>query len=399
MIKTMRSSGRVIPLLFLVLLCTVPVPSTLAADGGGLGMRAKTTDHRVEGLLNRAKTLEVRGEWATALDMYSRAVAGARVVLQNRIQQLGENHLDVAASLDRIAELYLARQDLLEKMDRDTDRKTNELCDFVLVYERAEWIRTKAYASPFHPEIARTLDMAARLWRRCHPSMADKFYKAAIRCREKLFGPKHPEVADACDRYAYYLQWSMMKFKDARTLYERALKIRENAFGKTRLQTLKNLPDLAWTAYYSGDKAYAKSVIQRTVSTIQGGMNPDHSGIATTLRTMGLLLDEMDDPGGASILLQRAADIMKKVYGYRHPEVAETLTDLGLVYRNRNEPDRALRYYEEALGILESVYGPEHPALEEVMIGLVAVLEEMGEKERAQELNKRHKKILIGKEM
>ncbi len=396
-IRTMRASAGVIPLLLLVLLWTVPIPSTLAADESVLGRGEETTDRRVLEFLNRAKTLEVRGEWVSALGMYGRALAGARVALQRGIQRLGDDHLDVAASLDRIAELCLARQDLLEKMDRDGEKEINELCDFVLMYERAEWIRTKAYATPFHPEVAKTLDRAAQLWRRCHPPMAEKFYKAAVSCRERTYRPIHPEVADACDRYAYYLQWSMMKFKAARTLYERALGIRETIFGKNHPKTIENLPDLAWTAFYSGDKAYAKSVIQRAVSTVQGGMNQNHPEEADLLGRLGILLAETGDTGGARILLERAADIRKRIFGYRSPEVAETLADLGLVYQNRNEPDRALRYYEEALDILESIYGPEHPAIEEVMIALVGVLEEMGEKERAQELNKRHKKILTKK--
>jgi len=352
---------------------------------------------RVTEFLNRAKTLEVRGEWVSALAAYTEAIEAAREVLRHRIQRLGDDHPDVATCLDRVADLYLMRCEFMEKMDRDGEKETNELCDFVLMYERAEWIRTKAFATPFHPEIAQTLDRAAQLWRRCHPPMAEKFYKAAVSCREKIYRPIHPEVADACDHYAYYLQWSMMKFKEARTLYERALGIRETIFGKNHPKTIENLPDLAWTAFYSGDKAYAKSVIQRAVSTVQGGMNQKHSEVADLLGRLGILLAETGDTGGARILLERATDIRKRIFGHRSPEVAETLADLGLVYRNRNEPDRALRYYEEALEILEGIYGPVHPELEEVILDLIGVLEEMGEKERAKKLHERLERILIKK--
>lgn len=357
---------------------------------------AQAQEMRVTDFLNRAKALEVRGEWVSALGAYTEAIEAAREVLMHRIQRLGDDHPDVAAYLDRVADLYLMRCEFMEKIDQEGERETNELCDFVVMYERAEWIRTKAYATPFHPEIAKTLDRAAQLWRRCHPPMAEKFYKAAVSCKENIFGPIHPEVADACDRYAYYLRCSMMKFKAARSLYERALSIRETTFGKNHPKTIRNLPDLAWTTFYSGDKAYAKSVIQRAVSTVQGEMKPDPE-VADILARMGILLDETGDAGGARILLTRAADIRKRIFGYRSPEVADTLADLGLVFRNRNEPDQALRYYEEALDILKNIYGPEHPELGEVMLELIGVLEDMGEKERAKKLNERLERIRIKK--
>ncbi len=347
--------------------------------------------------LNRAKTLEVQGQWTSSLGAYSDAIQAAREVLRLRVQHLGDDHPRVAACLDRVADLYLMRCEFMEKSDQEGERETNELCDFVVMYERAEWIRTKAFATPFHPEIATTLDRAAQLWWRCHPPMAEKFFKAAVSCREHLLGPGHPETADACDRYAFYLQSEMMKFREARTLYERALRTRERTFGKNHPKTLRNLPDLAWCAFYSGDKTYAKSSIQRAVRTVQAGKNQNHPEVADLLDCLGLLLDETGDAGGARILLTQAADIRKKIFGYRSPEVAETLADLGLVYSNQNEPDRALRYYEEALDILKGVYGPEHPELGEVVTALIGVLEDMGEKERAKDLNERLERILLKK--
>ena len=354
---------------------------------------AQADDNRVTECVNRAKACEDRGQWVSALGGYSEAIEAAGEVLRLRIQSRGEEHLDVAAYMDRVADLYLMRYEFMEKMDLNGEKEISELCDFVVMYEGAEWIRTKAFATPFRPEIAKTLDRAAQLWRRCHPPMAEKFYRAAVSCRENIYGLNHPEVADACDRYAYYLQWSMMKFKAARALYERALGIRETAFGKNDLKTMGNLTDLAWTAFYSGDKAYAKSMIQRAVKTIQGGSEPDQPEVARILGSMGTLMIEVGEPGEGLILLERATDIRKKTFGYRSREVAQDLADLGLAYRNQGRLDQARRYFEESLKILETTYGPEHPELEELILEMIGLFEDLGEKERAEKMNLRIERI------
>lgn len=356
-----------------------------------------TPETQFSRFMDLGREQEDKGEWKEALDAYSKAVEWGHKVLDGRIQHLGENDPQVAEALDVLAEAYLTRRSLLERAGRESEKESRELCDFVLVYEKAEWIRTKAHATPFHPEIAATLDRIARLWRECHPPMAESFFKAAVLCRENLYGRDHEEVADALDRYARYLQGPMMNFKGARSLYENALKIREERFGPNHFQTITNLPDLARVAFFSGDRGTAGKVIQRAVKTIEAKDTPENPDMAASLHSLGLLEDEMGNPDRARVLLQRAAEILKRCSGPGHPDVAGILLDLARIDRNGNRTDQALRLYEKSLAILESRYGTEHPALEEVVLELIGLFEERGERGRAEDLTLRLKHILTKK--
>ncbi len=348
---------------------------------------------RVTRLLDKAETGEKSGEWTSALGFYGEAIQTGHEVLKSQMARLGDSHMDVASDLDGLADLYLIRRQLLEKMGQEEEKEGRELCDFVLIYEKAEWIRTQAHGTPFHPDIARTLDRAARLWQQCHPPLAEKFYKAAVSCRENIYGPTHEEVAGACDRYAAYLQYSTMKFKAARAQYERALSIREALFGKDHPRTLETLPDLAWSAYYSGDKDFAKSIVHHAVNRIQKQTIPNRLDMADALNSLALFLDETGDHDKALVLLQKTVDIRKTVLGPLHPEVAHTLVDLARVNLNQNHPKQALVIYEKALAILETAYGPEHPELESVVLEMIGILEEKGNRGRVKKLHDRYDRI------
>lgn len=348
---------------------------------------------RVSCLLDKAEAGEKGGEWTSALRLYGEAIQTGHEVLKCRIDRLGDSHMDVATGLDGLADLYLIRRQLLEKMGREEEKEGRELCDFVLIYERAEWIRTQAYGTPFHPDIALTLDREALLWQHCHPPQAEKFYKAAVSCRENIFGPTREEVAGACDRYAAYLQYCTMKFKAARAQYERALSIRETLFGKDHPLTVETLTNLAWSAYYSGDKDFAKSIVHHAVNRIQKQTIPNRLDMADALNSLALFLDETGDHDKALVLLQKTVDIRKTVLSPLNPEVAYTLVDLARVNLNQNHPEQALVTYEEALAILGTAYGPEHPELESVILEMIGIMEEKGNRDRVKKLHDRYDRI------
>ncbi len=382
-----------LPILLMTVLWMVHHPALRAEGIPDPARMSPSLGDRVTRLLDKAEAGEKRGEWTSALGFCGEAIQMGHEVLKRRMDRLGDSHIDVASDLDGLADLYLIRRQLLEKMGQEEEEEARDLCDFVLIYEKAEWIRTKAYGTPFHPDIAQTLDRAARLWQQCHLPLAEKFYKAAVRCRENIFGPTHEEVAGACDRYAAYLQYFIMKTKAARAQYERALSIREALFGKDHPRTLETLADLAWSVYYSGDKTSAKSMVRQAVNRIQEMAISNRPDMANTLNRLALFLNETGDHDQALILLQKTLDIRKTALGPLHPEVAHTLVDLGRVNLSQNHPEQALVAYEKALAILEKAYGPEHPELESVILEMIDMLEEKGNRDRVKKLNDRYDNI------
>lgn len=344
-----------------------------------------------------AKSCEKEGRWQAALDAYSQAVVWAHAELEERTQRLGADHLDVAQSLDHTAEAYLARRYLLDETGREDENEARQLCDFVLLYEKAEWIRTRVYATPFHPQIARTLDHTAALWRACHPPMAEKYFKAAVSCREHIYGKSHQAVADALDRYGRYRQGPMMNFKGARDLYRRALVIRQDLYGPAHLKTIVNMPDLARVTFYAGDRKDAQQLIARAVQIIEAGDGSAGCDAVEVLHRLGGLADEMSDPARARDLLERALADCNKCSQPLRSCAGAILLDLARVERNDGRLDQALRHYRASLEEMASRRGKDHPSLKEVVFEVIGLYEERGEQDQARELERRYQQLLKSK--
>src|SRR6266545_513965 len=247
-------------------------------------------------LYEDARRLERAGKYDEALPLVER-------VLQTREMALGAEHRDVAAAINRLAELYWQKSD----------------------YAKAE---------PLH--------------------------QRALAIREKAFGPEHPEVASSLNNLAN-LYRRKGDYTRAESLLLRALAIREKAFGPEHLYVAGSLNNLANIYSDRGDDAKAEPLYQRALAIHEKALGPDHPSVALILYTFASFYLYRKEYVKAEPLCRRALDIYEKALGPEHPEVANALSNLGSVYRAMGEDAKAEPLYQRALSIWEKTLGPEHP--------------------------------------
>ena len=151
---------------------------------------------------------ETRGELEPAEELLRRA-------LEINEQQLGAAHPEVAATLHNLAKLLFKRRDFT---------KADRLLIRLLEIKRA--------LGKEHPEVAAVLASLARLRQVVGKhDQGEQLWRQALAIREKNFAPNDPLLATTLEQLADCCAAQTGKLAEAMTLRERALAIREAAFG------------------------------------------------------------------------------------------------------------------------------------------------------------------------
>ncbi|MEA2589379.1 MAG: hypothetical protein QOH66_2306 [Actinomycetota bacterium] len=103
------------------------------------------------------------------------------------------------------------------------------------------------------------------------------------------------------------------------------------------------------------------SILERALRIKEAAYGRDHPQVAITLTNLGIARRELGETAAAVELYERALRINEAAYGRDHPQVAVTLTNLGIARRELGETAAAVELLERALRIFEAAYGPDHP--------------------------------------
>lgn len=155
---------------------------------------------------------------------------------------------------DDIVELTIFKNKLLLELDRVDDIDTDSTCELAMNYEEIEFIKTQYYKTPFHDEVAKTLENIASLYEQCHPPMAEKYLQSIVKIKEHIYLKESAEVAKVRDTLGDYYRIFMADFKKAIEYYEEAKRIREKFYGTGDPRSTENYGRLARSIFYHGDK-------------------------------------------------------------------------------------------------------------------------------------------------
>ena len=241
-------------------------------------LRAATTQDRAaiarERDLRQADLLDAEAGKLSDAGEFEQALPLAERVLALREQALGADHLDVATTIKKLADLYKNKGD----------------------YDKAELL-----------------------------------YQRALGIREKAFGPEHPNVAATLGSLAdvYYYKGN---YDRAEALYQRALAILEKAVGPENQNVALLLNNLASIYTQQGDYAKAEPLQQRVLAMLEKLLGAEHPSVATALNNLATINENTGNYAKAEALLQRALALREKALGPEHPDVAGTLNNLAYLY-------------------------------------------------------------------
>ena len=143
-------------------------------------------------------------------------------------------------------------------------------------------------------------------------------------------------------------------------------------------EVLKDYAKLGDAYVGLGDYANARDVLERAVAIKERAYGRDHPTVALTLTKLGNAYGQLGDHAKAQDMLERALAIFERAYGRDHPSVAFPLANLGnlcLAYgvESATQVAKAREYFDRAHAIFERAYGPGHQVTQQVRAWLASV--------------------------
>jgi tetratricopeptide (TPR) repeat protein/tRNA A-37 threonylcarbamoyl transferase component Bud32 len=288
--------------------------------------------------LVQARMLDVIGRVYYRLGDYERSVVLLRQALAIRRGRLGEEHVDVAASLANLARALHDHDDLDE---------------------------------------------------------ADALYQEALARRQRLLGYDAIETAESVEAYAIFLLRVKSDAKRAEALLREGLDRQRGSESEVPADAAGSLAravlQRGLAAVHSGRREYqpAAALLQQTVTAQRVHLGPSHPDTIQTLSLLGRALSGAGDLTSAERRVQEVLELQRQINGPKHPSVILTLANLASLARRRGDVASAEPLYREAVRLGEEVLGADHSTVARISVGLAAVLAQSGRTPEAETLYRR----------
>jgi tetratricopeptide (TPR) repeat protein len=331
----------------------------------------------VRAQLSRAYSLELAGDFTTALTIATAAREQARAIpdwpslLASAL--IREGHLlieggNFAAAEAASAEAYYtaASAGAWELAAEAAIDLASNVGDFQQRFDDGrEWAK-HARMTLVHAGDPEGLSEAGRLSNLANVHHAAGEYAEAralhervVRIREQILGPDHPNVGFGLHNLANAHQ-KLDAYVEAQALYERALHIFEQALGYDHPRVAQTLGNLATAYAATGKNAEARLLHERSLALTEKIYGADHYHVASSLNNLAILHVNTGDLDAARVLLERALAINERAFGPDHLDVASNLGNLASLDHRADAHAIALTRYERALAIREKALGPDH---------------------------------------
>jgi tetratricopeptide (TPR) repeat protein len=226
-------------------------------------------------------------------------------------KRLGEEHPDVAASLNNLAQVYRAQ---------------GKYADAEPLYCSALEMRQHHLLGADHPDVAMSLNNLAELYRSQGKYVeAEPLHRAALEMRQHLLGADHPDVAESLSNLAL-LYYSQGKYADAEPLYCIALEIFQHMLGEKHPRVATTLHNMALLYYSQGKYEEAEPLYCSSLEMSQYLLGSEHTNVALSQFSLGVLYQNQCKYSEAEVLYRQALAISKSQLGSNHHQTKDILS-------------------------------------------------------------------------
>ncbi len=315
-------------------------------------------------LNNLANLYDSQGRYSEAQALYPQA-------LKLRQRVLGKEHPAVAQSLNNLANLYYSQ-------GRYSEAKP--------LYVQALELRQRLLGEE-HPAVAQSLNNLARLYdSQGRYSEAEPLYVQALKLRQRLLGNEHPDVASTLNNLAL-LYHSQGRYSEALTLYLEALELRQRLLGNEHPDVAQSLNNLASLYKSQGRYIEAESLYVQALELRQRLFGQEHPSVATTLHNLASLYKAQGRYIEAELLYVQALELRQCLLGQEHPAVASTLNNLANLYDFQGRYTEAESLYVQALELRQRLLGQEHPEVASTLNNLARLYDFQGRYSEAESMH------------
>jgi tetratricopeptide (TPR) repeat protein len=335
----------------------------------------------------RATLMNTMGTVYTSLGLYKEAVPLLESSLETRREVLGPGSLEVAASMDHLAEVrgqlgeFAAAHDLYEQAfdvrtragSADSPEAAISLSGMAeMLMEQGEY----ALAEPLYVE---ALDMRRQHLGDTHPLVAESlrklglnyFYKGefekseaqlreAVRMRRELHGAVHPDLANALNDLAWAL-FELDALDETEALWREALDMQIKLYGDNTPQVALALNNVALVNSVRGDLEGAEELYRRAIDVQRSSVGESHPNLAMFTSNLAALLYEKGDSEAAVDAAKQALDLRRRLLRGDHPQVADGAAMVAYWSMQLGNYEEAESLLDESLRIREKTLGEQHP--------------------------------------
>lgn len=250
------------------------------------------------------------------------ALADARVALGRALTERGE-HERAIAELDSVARTLRARPE-----------ETTELLDAL-----GELASAHFYAGNY--------------------DTADSLNRQVLAMTRRLFGDKHPRVAEDLMNLGATEQ-ERGNYPQAESYFRDALARTITFHGENHYRTAGNLVYLGRALLLQNRYPEAKDAFERSLAIRERVFGPMHPNVANTLNELGSLAIRENRYDDAEVAFRRVLDIYTKAYPGQNYRTGVASGNLADTYLYRKDYRRAEPLYRDALATYIATQGPDH---------------------------------------
>jgi tetratricopeptide (TPR) repeat protein len=173
-----------------------------------------------------------------------------------------------------------------------------------------------------HPDVATSLNNLAGLYHaQGRYEEAEPLYLQALQLYRSLFGEQHPDVATSLNNLAglYHVQG---RYEEAEPLYLQALQLCQSLFGEQHPDVAQSLNNLAGLYYAQGRYEEAEPLYLQTLQLRRSLLGEQHPAVANSLWNLAALYANQGRLAEAEPLLVQALAVFEQRLGTQHPYTA-----------------------------------------------------------------------------
>jgi len=335
----------------------------------------------------QAALMDAIGRVNLGLGRVDRAAPLLEGALAVRRRSLGPRSLEVAQSLDHVADARFQRSDfkgseqllrqslaLKRRLPGDNAveiaRTLNQLGETVArrgdpkaatpLHRQALAVARGAEGLEGPTVSASLIALASRLNEQGDYPAAENLLRQGLAMETRLLGEENADVIHHQHAFAELLV-NQGKYRETETVLRHTLEVERKIVGDGHPDLAQIQSDLAVSLMGQRRFPEAEALYRSSLAAMRVAFGASDFRVAETLGNLGGILEEEGRYEEAVAVHQQALDLRRRIYGPRGPEVAHSLLHLAKARRQLGQPGMAIPLAQQALAILEEAFGADHP--------------------------------------
>jgi cell division protein FtsB len=191
-------------------------------------------------------------------------------------------------------------------------------------------------------------------------SDAERVLREALKERERVLGPEHPDTILTRHWLAVALDYQG-KNAEAEAEYLAVFKLEEQVLGPEHVETLATRSNLTAVLLQQGKYAEAEAENHALIKLEEKVVGPEHARTLLVRNNLAVILRREGKAGEAETEDRAVIKLEKKVLGPEHPLTLATRSNLALALTDQGKYAEAETEDQAVIKLKEKVLGPEHP--------------------------------------